>query len=506
MICSGIGIACLLASLVQPLAAVEHLTRTSEGNSAVNALSTRVVSNLLDSHGAIESLCTLEHDVRLELDVASASSVACGQTRNSVSVADSAIDFVSLLRLAPPAAPAPLFNWTSKRQRRHKAQSFLHSRQAAVRRLDAGRRVAWISGYARSATSTVLSMINAAAVEEANRTLASPIVSTLQTRTLVRHLQSPSSPNPVDMVDQMLDSAENASLLSNLPVEHGDVHVLDSVEKANLDATMLSKVSDDTIPGLLVEAPPSRVFALFEPCHEGDQVADPLRQRGCGGLLSALAHCDFSQVVSLHGFRNPHTSHHDELEANPVAASALCSAADLVTIKTIEYAHDLREALPVLDADPSVYMIDVVRDPRGIYASWKNLEPFATFLKGPNATLMSEVCRSFAGNINVTHSRLRRIVLEDLVKAPETVMRETYNFLGLPFGRPQLAWIASTFDAVDCQQKTLENHLTASFSDCKANSTASSGKWRQQLSPDELELFASDANCQEVALAYNFDV
>lgn len=474
---TGIMTVCLLAPFVQPLAAVQHFTSTLKSKIAVNALSTRAVSNLSAGNAVVESLCILERDVRIELDSGWASSATCAQQRTSGAAADSVIDFVSLLR-------------TSRRQRRHKAQLLLHSHRAGVRHFGSdshlkpefGRRVAWISGYARSATSTVLSMINAAAVGETNGTLSSPTLGTLQATTHV--LQNPSSMSPAEMVDKMLDHAEKTSLYS----------------------TTVSKIGNDTLPGLLVEAPPSKVFALFEPCHEGDRVADPLLQRGCGGLLSSLAHCDFSQVVSLHGFRNPHTSHHNELAANPGAASAFCSAADLVTIKTIEYAHDLRQALLVLDADPSIYMIDVVRDPRGIYASWKQLEPFATFLKGPNATLMPDICRSFAANINVTHPRLRRIVFEELVKAPGTVMSETYNFLGLPFGQAQLAWIASTFDATDCQQKIEENHLNAMFSDCQANSTVSMSKWRQQLLPDELQLFASDTNCQEVALAYNFEM
>lgn len=490
MLCSGIFTIYLVAPLVQSLAVVKHFNGRVNSSSAVDILSLRIVSGLRASSAATDSLCTLEHDVRGELDD-SDSVAACGQTKTSAAAAGSVMDYMSLLRLAPPVDPAPLFRWTSRPQRRQKAQSLLHSSRTEVRRLgteehsgpDHERRVTWISGYARSATSTVLSMVNAAAVEETNGTLSSPILGTLQTRTTVRQLQSPNSANPAEMVDQMLDQAE----------------------KANLDSTMLSKTTNKSIPGLLVEAPPSHVFALFEPCHEGDQVTGPLQQRGCGGLISSLAHCDFSEVVSLHGFRNPHTSHHDELETNPGAAGFLCGAADLVTIKTIEYAHDLRQALPVLDADDSIYMLDVVRDPRGIYASWKQLEPFATYLRGPNATLMADICNSFAANINVTHPRLRRVVFEELVKAPETVMRETYSFLGLPFGRPQLAWIATTFNAVDCQEKTKANHLNAKFSDCQTNSTVSMGKWRQQLSPDELHFFASDAKCQEVALAYNFE-
>merc|ERR1719482_1695426 len=42
-----------------------------------------------------------------------------------------------------------------------------------------------------------------------------------------------------------------------------------------------------------------KVFALFEPCDEGNVLGGELRKKGCEGLVRQMMHCDFSEVQQL---------------------------------------------------------------------------------------------------------------------------------------------------------------------------------------------------------------
>lgn len=243
------------------------------------------------------------------------------------------------------------------------------------------------------------------------------------------------------------------------------------------------------------------VFAIFEPCHWGwwvlgDRLTGKLRKQGCRGLLDSISSCDFSQVKSLYFWKDPHTVTPGVSKYSPSAASSSCNQADIVAFKTIFYGHDLKnKALPILNMHPQARIISIVRDPRGIYASWRTTFPFKL---RTDRSLLTEICDNFAQNLEVKHDRVLTIKFEDLVKQPSMVVQTVYRFLGMEFGERQNAWIASTFSA-DCGHQD-------GYSDCKTNSTAHAAKWKSVMKQDEIDYFLNYPPCVTVAKTYNYEL
>lgn len=244
-----------------------------------------------------------------------------------------------------------------------------------------------------------------------------------------------------------------------------------------------------------------RVWSLYEPCHSGDELEPQLAAKGCAGLLAQVAHCDFTGVRTFYGWGNSHTTFREGQGFSPGLDGEACRSSQLVTFKTITWAHDLqRQALPLLDADEHLKVLDVVRDPRGIYASWKTTAPFDWMLQNQNTTLMADLCRNLAANADVLHPRVRHVPFEKVVSDPTSVMRGVFRFLGLAFGEAQEGWIKSTFNTKSCSQSP----DAASYQDCHSNSSASLDKWRDVLNSTEMESFRQDPNCRKVAQAYGY--
>jgi len=244
-------------------------------------------------------------------------------------------------------------------------------------------------------------------------------------------------------------------------------------------------------------------FSLFEPCHDGDEYSGELKERGCGGLLWQLARCDFENVDTLWGWMDPHSSHKHEKQ-DPFSlenATRLCTNADVVAFKTVDNGHKLPEWKWLLDETPELRVLDVVRDPRGIYASWKVLEPFATLVKNGEFYTINEVCDAFSQNIDFGHERVYHLVFEQLVATPEKIMREAYDFLGMEFGERQVAWLKETFDATECPEP---KPWEVGYTDCHTNSGDVAEKWRSVLSQEELDLFSNTPSCQHVMEHYGF--
>jgi len=241
-------------------------------------------------------------------------------------------------------------------------------------------------------------------------------------------------------------------------------------------------------------------FQVFEPCHEGDRLAPWLKERGCNGLLRQIASCNFTGIEWLNGINDKHTTL-DGSKYSPEGASSRCAAAGVVAFKTVDQAHDLGDALPILDSNPNFRMLDVVRDPRGILASWKSTWPLDGLLETKEFRhLMTDACETFATNLNRVHPQVHRVVFEELMNDPRKVMHEVYNFLNVSFGEDQLAWINSTFDASDCHADSDQ------YADCRSNHTATVERWRTVLNETELATFKENPRCQEVAAVYGFDV
>lgn len=244
------------------------------------------------------------------------------------------------------------------------------------------------------------------------------------------------------------------------------------------------------------------LFALFEPCHPGDRVASELAS--CGQLLLSLLHCNFTGVEQLWGWSNPHSLHWDAITYTPAAAEHSCGGASLVAFKTIVEGL-AAESFRLLQQVPDLHLVDVVRDPRGVLASWKTTRGFQAHLKnatGPDA--LRGICDGLAQSLNVTAMaaatvgpRVHRVVFEDLVRHPEATARQLYRAIGLTFGQQQQRWLQQMFDAGTCMAE-------GPFVDCRRNSTARIEAWRTELAPEELEAFRAHPRCREVSEAYGY--
>eukprot|EP00927_Polykrikos_kofoidii_P079243 TRINITY_DN76027_c0_g1_i1.p1 TRINITY_DN76027_c0_g1~~TRINITY_DN76027_c0_g1_i1.p1 ORF type:complete len:368 (-),score=29.08 TRINITY_DN76027_c0_g1_i1:75-1178(-) len=243
---------------------------------------------------------------------------------------------------------------------------------------------------------------------------------------------------------------------------------------------------------------PGRIFSLFEPCHEDDD----LGSISCAMFLQNLCHCDFSGVRNLFKWADPHTtSNHTVFDTQ--IAGRLCNQAEVVAFKTISVAHRLDGWwLANMKKVPSMLFVDVVRDPRAIYGSWKRTEYFKEHVKSKNKEYsMSTICQNFFYNLNVSHERMYRLKFESLVKRPHLEIFKLRKFLGLPNRKEQSEWVTRTFNAVKCPQQP---DWFVGFDDCHTNSRVPLDSWRASLSKEEMDEFSHNHHCIEVAKAYKY--
>eukprot|EP00448_Togula_jolla_P002335 CAMPEP_0170598762 /NCGR_PEP_ID=MMETSP0224-20130122/16422_1 /TAXON_ID=285029 /ORGANISM="Togula jolla, Strain CCCM 725" /LENGTH=360 /DNA_ID=CAMNT_0010923339 /DNA_START=77 /DNA_END=1159 /DNA_ORIENTATION=- len=263
-------------------------------------------------------------------------------------------------------------------------------------------------------------------------------------------------------------------------------------------STVLSLVSS-SLEGEETQSQTS-TFSLFEPCHDGDEYDPWKKEQGCASLLWGLSRCDFSGVKKLWGWADPHSSnHHVKFEA--AVATDICQKANLVAFKTVDYGHHLEKWTWMLNTHPHMKIVDVVRDPRGIWASWKTTEPFATLLKEGGYYTLEGICENFAKNLDLQDTRIHHIVFERLMDNPWETTTQVFNFLGLPFGDKQKKWINSTFNAKECPEP---KPWEIGFTDCHTKSASVSEKWREVLTQEEIANFNANPDCRRVVQAYGF--
>jgi len=209
-------------------------------------------------------------------------------------------------------------------------------------------------------------------------------------------------------------------------------------------------------------------------------------------------------VSQLWGWTNLHTTNHNE-SYDPEVAAKYCNAASMRVVKAIGAARwadknrRISELRPLLANNSKLKILDVVRDPRSIYASWKTTDPFPQILADRTENLHEELCDTFARNINTSESRVHRVVFEDLVSRPAQVMRDVYDFLGLPFQQAQKDFLTSTFNSQDCADTEQNN-----YTDCHADSAQEKTRWRLVLSAEEIDSFTRNSDCQLVFRTYGY--
>lgn len=246
--------------------------------------------------------------------------------------------------------------------------------------------------------------------------------------------------------------------------------------------------------------PKGNTFSVFEPCHDGDEYAKWQEQEGCASVLENLAQCDFSGIRGLWGWEDPHTTTGFK-DYSSDHAHNLCTNSEVVAFKTVDYGHELKAFKWFLDDLPKLRILDVVRDPRGIFGSWKVLEPFASLIKAGDFYTIPRVCKHFAANLDFQDDRVHRIVFEDLLDDPFNTTNNAYKFLELEFGEQQQHWIEHVFHATWCPpvDPSMEG-----FTDCHIDAGANKEKWREVLTDEEQKTFINDPDCQRIAKAYGW--
>lgn len=258
------------------------------------------------------------------------------------------------------------------------------------------------------------------------------------------------------------------------------------------------------------------VFALFEPCDNRDQLSEAMASlppsERCVRLMSNFSRCNFDDVYNFHNWENPHNKRRTaEAGFTQEAAEEACSGADMVAYKTVTRAFEQFRlpvhALPAVDADPNLLLIDVVRDPRSIFASWMSTWPFNdTNLPAGvsrNLSALTGICDSFAASMDVEHPRLQHVVFEHMISEPYETHREISMFLGTPFGDAERQWIERTFNAKECPGV---DEYIAPYSDCHTDSNQTIAKWRSVLTEEEQQAFLDHPECVAVAERFNFSL
>mmetsp|Transcript_64363 Transcript_64363/g.112307 ORF Transcript_64363/g.112307 Transcript_64363/m.112307 type:complete len:402 (-) Transcript_64363:108-1313(-) len=244
------------------------------------------------------------------------------------------------------------------------------------------------------------------------------------------------------------------------------------------------------------------VFGLFEPCKPDKDVLEPwLADKGCGALLSQLAHCDFTGVKWLWGWSSPYSILNGAGGKYSVeGASQACKAASLVVFKTIAWGHDLpAEAIPFLEANPQVQMIDLVRDPRSIYGSFLNTWGFKDAMPLGNGEELFRFCDFMYGNMNTSHSRLTRVVYEEFVEKPFTTAMDLFSFIGV---RPSTvisnisSFVRDNFDNDDCDDD--------SYSNCRTNTTEPVQRYTA-LPNETYTAYMNRESCRAVSFHYGYN-
>lgn len=260
------------------------------------------------------------------------------------------------------------------------------------------------------------------------------------------------------------------------------------------------------------------VFSLYEPCHMNDVFEYDVgvgKATGpwtwgpktvgsvCGDIVSDVARCDFSKIVDLHGWWNPHTSNGHTTSFSREVAEKKCMESQFVAVKTVSEELVIEDAIRVLNENPDMKIIYVVRDPRGIFAS-KARAGVHTLTKRTddfNLHSMDKLCEGYSSNLDFKHPRLLPVVFDDLVKDPLFTSQKVYKFLEMPWTEKQDEWVRTTFDNPDCDtgSTVTDRHL-----DCRSDSASAATKWEQELSSNVIKHFKENEDCVRVAKHYNF--
>merc|ERR1719277_301707 len=264
-------------------------------------------------------------------------------------------------------------------------------------------------------------------------------------------------------------------------------------------STILSMMSS-TVQGkedVVEGAHKTKVFSSFEPCTSGDKFSGELKDMNkkktsdeensvmCSKLIDGMSNCNFGSVEGLKNWKNIHSTNGGAPYKRSLAEK-LCKESEIVAVKTVMPMR-LENVTWVLDRNPHLKIIEVIRDPRGMYAS-----------DASSGSDLEAICKHFSVNLGFKHPRVYRVIFEELVKDPLKVTKGVYKFLGRRWSSYQDDWVQETFNA-DCN-----NTETGKYKDCHSDSKAVATAWKAKLSSSQKKKFKQNEDCQNVAKAYKF--
>mmetsp|Transcript_50445 Transcript_50445/g.109551 ORF Transcript_50445/g.109551 Transcript_50445/m.109551 type:complete len:485 (-) Transcript_50445:332-1786(-) len=260
-----------------------------------------------------------------------------------------------------------------------------------------------------------------------------------------------------------------------------------------------------------------RMFAIFEPCHE-DTVPEDTENKDCGSMMDHFFDCNFQGFTAVHGWTHDHSMTGNapfELDS----ATQTCMYSDIIAMKTVNFTNPIPKegrgmaTLPLpyatnlaglvsypLEEHFTLRVVNLVRDPRAIVASWFLTGAFNKSIVRSPETLTS-ICDAFLSNFESLqdHPRVTTVVFENFVTQPAATSKRVFDFLGLPYTDVQEEWIQETFSP-DCVNKK-----NALFDDCHQNPELSIERWRDELTMEEQKAFFDHPSCCKVASIYGYD-
>lgn len=170
----------------------------------------------------------------------------------------------------------------------------------------------------------------------------------------------------------------------------------------------------------------------------------------------------------------------------------ICSTSNLIAVKVIR----LRSAIiqQVLDNDPEVKVVHLLRDPRGIVHSRQSTKLLSRLSRSSSIEEAKYLCDKMSRDIDILSAlaseypgRVTTVWYEDVVSQPEHFVRDLYDFIGAQLPQKVSGWfeygMSGVFD-------------TGAYGTMRLNSVVTADMWRQFIKGDQLTVI--NKMCQKV--------
>ena len=174
-----------------------------------------------------------------------------------------------------------------------------------------------------------------------------------------------------------------------------------------------------------------------------------------------------------------------------------CLQSQVTAVKVVRYS--MEQAAQLLQSDPDVKVVHLVRDPRGMINSlvragfggitWRNVEEVSKFQCG-------KISRDIVTSLELRArfpNRILTLRYEDIAENPAPSVQKMYEFVGL--------------ELTDAGRAFIRNKTQSSGEECmwcteRRNSSSTAYRWRSEVSFDRMQVI--DRNCAEVYAMMGF--